>query len=250
MNPDIRYSRQIALPSIGVSGQAKLRDASVLIIGAGGLGTAASTYLASSGVGQLLINDFDRIDLSNLPRQVLYRSSDKGAHKARIAAERLQAINPATDVISLEERLPAKALAECIAAVDAVVDCTDNFGSRWLINEYCFRQHKPLISGAAIRWEGQVSVFRNAASAGPCYRCLYSEADENLDDCTGQGIVAPVAGMVGCMLATETLKVLLGIESALHGKLWVYDGLAGNSRTVTIPARQDCPVCGTQSRCD
>jgi len=245
MNTEILYSRQITLPSIGTSGQAKLRDASVLIIGAGGLGTPASTYLASSGVGQLLINDFDRIDLSNLPRQLLYRSADQGAYKARIAAERLQAINPATDVIALEERLQAKALAECIATVDAVVDCTDNFASRWLINEQCFRQHTTLISGAAIRWEGQVSVFLNSSDTGPCYRCLYSEDDENLDDCTGQGIVAPVAGIVGCMLATETLKVLLGIESALYGKLWIYDGLAGNSRTITIPARQDCPVCGT-----
>jgi molybdopterin/thiamine biosynthesis adenylyltransferase len=134
MSTDIRYSRQIALPSIGASGQAKLRDASVLVIGAGGLGAPASMYLASSGIGQLLINDFDRIDLSNLPRQVLYRSSDKGAYKARIAAERLQAINPATDVIALEERLQPVALEECIASVDAVLDCTDNFASRWLIN--------------------------------------------------------------------------------------------------------------------
>jgi len=250
MTTDLRYSRQIALPSFGAGGQTKLRDASVLIIGAGGLGTPAGTYLASSGVGQLLINDFDRIDLSNLPRQVLYRGSDKGAPKARIAAERLQEINPATDVIALEERLQPTALAECIATVDAVVDCTDNFASRWLINELCFRQHKPLISGAAIRWEGQVAVFRNAGSAGPCYRCLYSDADENLDDCTGQGIVAPVAGTIGCMLATETLKVLLGIESQLAGKLWVYDGFAGNSRTLAIPARSDCPVCGAQSRGD
>jgi adenylyltransferase/sulfurtransferase len=244
MKTDIRYSRQIALPSIGAGGQARLRDASVLIVGAGGLGTPAGMYLAGSGVGQLLINDFDRIDVSNLPRQLLYRSSDSGAYKARIAAERLQEINPATDVIALEERLQPSALEECVATVDAVLDCTDSFASRWLLNEICFRQHKPLVSGAAIRWEGQVAVFRNADGQGPCYRCLYSEADENLNDCAGQGIVAPVAGTVGCMLATETLKILLGIESQLAGKLWVYDGLAGSSRTLGIPARDDCPVCG------
>lgn len=250
MKTDIRYSRQVSLPSIGADGQGRLRDSSVLIIGAGGLGTPAGMYLAGSGVGQLLINDFDRIDLSNLPRQLLYRSSDSGKYKARIAAERLQEINPATDVIALDERLQAEALAECVASVDAVLDCTDNFTSRWLINEICFGQRKPLLSGAAIRWEGQVAVFRHDRGNGPCYRCLYSEADENLQDCAGQGIVAPVAGTVGCMLATETLKVLLGIDSALNGKLWIYDGLAGSSRTLAIPVRKDCPVCSTRNRGD
>jgi len=250
MKTDIRYSRQITLPAIGTDGQAQLRDSSVLIIGAGGLGTPAAMYLAGSGTGQLLINDFDRIDLSNLPRQLLYRSSDSGKYKARIAAERLQEINPATDVIALDERLDAEALAECVASVDAVLDCTDNFRSRWLINETCFRQRKPLISGAAIRWEGQVAVFRHDHGNGPCYRCLYSEADENLQDCAGQGIVAPVAGTVGCMLATEALKVLLGMDSGLSGKLWVYDGFAGNSRVVAIPKLNDCPVCSNNNRGD
>ena len=248
MQTDIRYSRQVVLPSMGAAGQAKLRDASVLIVGAGGLGAPASTYLASSGVGQLLINDFDRIDASNLPRQVLYRGADVGLFKARVAAERLQEINPAADVIALDERLTPAALEECIATVDAVVDCTDNFASRWLINESCYRQRKPLISGAAIRWEGQLAVFRHDAAMGPCYRCLYDDSDENLNDCAGQGIVAPVAGTVGCMLATETIKVLLNLPTGLAGKLWIYDGMAATSRVITIPPKASCPVCGKTSR--
>lgn len=242
---DIRYSRQITLPAIGAKGQQRLGDASVLIIGAGGLGTAASMYLASSGVGQLLINDFDTIDASNLPRQVLYRDADVGKAKATTATEHLQTINPDINVIAIGERLDRDALPELVASVEAVLDCTDNFASRWLINEVTFAHNKPLVVGAAIRWEGQVAVFRNDQANGPCYRCLYSEADENLNNCAGQGIVAPVAGTVGTMMATETIKLLLGIDSSLHGRLWIYDGLAGSSRTIGIPAKSDCPVCGS-----
>ena len=240
---NIRYSRQTTLPAIGEDGQARLRDASVLIIGAGGLGTPTSLYLASSGIGQILINDFDSIDESNLPRQILYRDEDVGASKAQVAAERLRAVNPAIDVVALDERMDRAALTECISAVDAVIDASDNFATRWLLNEITFEQSTPLISGAAIRWEGQVSVFRHELKTGPCYRCLYAEEDESLNDCAGQGIVAPVAGTVGTLMATETLKVLLGIDSDLQGKLWVYDGLAGNSRTINIPLKADCPVC-------
>lgn len=240
---DIRYSRQITLPAIGREGQAQLRDASVLIVGAGGLGTPAALYLASSGIGQILINDFDSIDATNLPRQILYRDADVGSFKAQVAAERLEEINPQTDVIALDERMENDVLRECVMSVDAVLDCSDNFVTRWAMNAACVAAQKPLISGAAIRWEGQVAVFRADKGTGPCYRCLYSEEDENLNDCAGQGIVAPVAGTVGTMLATETIKVLLGIESGLNGKLWVYDGMAGSMRTVAIPKLPDCPVC-------
>jgi adenylyltransferase/sulfurtransferase len=240
---DIRYSRQITLPAIGRDGQAALRDASVLIVGAGGLGTPAALYLASSGIGQILINDFDSIDATNLPRQILYRDADVGSFKARVAADRLRDINPQIDVVALDERMDTEVLRECVASVDAVLDCSDNFVTRWAVNEACVAEHKPLISGAAIRWEGQVAVFRADTGGGPCYRCLYQEEDENLNDCAGQGIVAPVAGTVGTMLATETIKVLLGIESGLNGKLWVYDGQAGAAKTIAIPKNAACPVC-------
>jgi molybdopterin/thiamine biosynthesis adenylyltransferase len=240
---DIRYSRQTSLPAIGTDGQERLRNSSVLIIGAGGLGSPAGLYLASSGVGKILLNDFDTIDESNLPRQVLYRDTDIGLSKAQVAAQRLREINPHVDAVPLDERMDRKALHACVSSVDAILDCSDNFSSRWLSNELCFELGKPLINGAAIRWEGQVTVFRHELKTGPCYRCLYSEADENLNDCAGQGIVAPVAGTVGTMMATETIKVLLGIESDLRGQLWLYDGLAGSSRLVKIPPQADCPVC-------
>jgi molybdopterin/thiamine biosynthesis adenylyltransferase len=244
---DIRYSRQITLPAIGATGQQRLGDTSVLIVGMGGLGTPASMYLANSGVGQLLINDFDTVDTSNLPRQVLYRDADTGKPKATAAAECLKLINPNVTTIAMGSRLDRDGLTELTAAVDVVLDCTDNFTSRWLINEVCADMKTPLVSGAAIRWEGQLAVFRHDQAGGPCYRCLYSEADENLNDCAGQGIVAPVAGTVGTMMATEAIKLLLDIESASAGNLWVYDGLAGTSKTIAIPAQPDCPVCSTQA---
>ncbi len=247
MTDDIRYSRQITLPAIGTQGQTQLGDASVLIVGMGGLGTPASMYLANSGVGQLLINDFDTVDTSNLPRQILYRDTDTGKAKATAAAECLKLINPNVTTIAMGSRLARDGLTELTAAVDVVLDCTDNFTSRWLINEVCADMKTPLITGAAIRWEGQLSVFRHDQAGGPCYRCLYSEADENLNDCAGQGIIAPVAGTVGTMMATETIKLLLAIESVLAGNLWVYDGLAGTSKTIAIPAQPDCPVCSIQA---
>ena len=147
------------------------------------------------------------------------------------------------NAIAIGERLDRDGLHDLVANVDAVVDCTDNFASRWLINEVTLEQRKPLVSGAAIRWEGQVAVFRNDLDEGPCYRCLYSEADENLNDCAGQGIVAPVAGTIGTMLATETLKLLLRLPSDIDGKLWTYDGLSGSSRLIRIPVNNDCPFC-------
>lgn len=241
----LRYSRQLTL--LGEAGQLKLAAARVLIIGAGGLGNPAALYLASSGVGHIVINDFDTVDSSNLPRQILYREADTGEPKARVLAARLQSLNSGVQATAIDERLTRDDMAQQIAAADVVLDCTDNFPSRWLISELCVQALKPLVTGAAIRFEAQLTVFRHDRAATPCYRCLYSEADQNLSDCAGQGVLAPVVGTVGCMQATETIRLLLGLESDLAGKLWLYDGRSGSSRLITIAAQAGCPVCGGAS---
>jgi len=238
-----RYSRQLSLTAFGTDGQQRLDAASILIIGAGGLGAPAGLYLASSGVGHIAINDFDTVDVTNLPRQILFRDADIDEPKAEIAASRLRAVNPNIICEALPGRLDMESLAGHIGNASVVLDCTDNFPSRWMINEICVQQRTNLIVGSAIRLEGQLAVFRHDVRGGPCYRCLYSEADENINDCTGQGILPPVAGTVGCMMATEAIKLLLGIESELQDQLWIYDAGSGKSRVLKIPVREDCPVC-------
>jgi molybdopterin/thiamine biosynthesis adenylyltransferase len=242
---NIRYSRQQNLPAVGAAGQQRLADAHLLIMGAGGLGTPASLYLASSGIGHISICDFDSVDATNLPRQILYRDADVDKPKAIVAAERLREINPDLKCAALAERLNDEQLASAIEQADVVLDCTDNFASRWTINAACARHSTALVSGAAIRLEGQLSVFRHDLKRGPCFRCLYEDADENLNDCAGQGILAPVAGTIGCMMATEALKLILNVDSDLAGQLWTYDAASGQSRLIKIPPRPDCPVCGT-----
>jgi adenylyltransferase/sulfurtransferase len=204
----------------------------------GGLGNPAALYLASSGLGHIRINDFDNVDVTNLPRQILFRESDIQQPKASSAAARLKELNPNVQIEAHDERLDSAALGKYINQADVVLDCTDNFASRWMINEACAHQRTALVTGAAIRLEG--------LGTGPCFRCLYDEADENLNDCAGQGILAPVAGSIGCMMATEAIKLVLGIESELYGKLWVYDANSGQTRLVGIPQRDDCPVCTSQ----
>lgn len=241
---NIRYSRQLSLPQIGAAGQQRLQQSRVLIVGAGGLGSPAGMYLASAGVGHIVISDFDTVDESNLPRQILFRDGDIGFPKAEIMALRLIDLNHDLTAVGISRRLDRDELAEEVSFADAVLDCTDNFRSRWLLNEVCYENETPLVSGAAIRCEGQLTVFPFDRRDGPCYRCLYDEADENLLDCAGQGILAPVAGTVGAMMATETIKLLAGIPSELTDRLWVYDGLAGASQVIGIKPRSDCPVCG------
>lgn len=239
----IRYARQTSLPQLGEDGQAQLGDSHALVIGLGGLGTPASLYLANSGVGRLTICDYDKVDATNLPRQVLYGPGDIGAAKTDAAATYLTDRVPGVVVEQRDGRMSEEELTDAIGAIDVVLDCTDNFNSRTLINRVCVAHGKTLVTGAAIRFEGQLSVFNFARAQSPCYSCLYSTADENLEDCAGQGILAPVVGTIGCMMATEAIKALLGLESELSGKVWIYDALAGTSRTVTIPPRPDCPVC-------
>ncbi len=240
---NIRYSRQLSLPQIGAEGQIRLNDSRVLIVGAGGLGNPAALYLATAGVGHIVISDFDTVDESNLPRQIMFRDTDVGKPKAEILALRLAEAAPDLNAVGISRRLNHDALAEEVRNVDAILDCTDNFQSRWLLNEVCHAEKKPLVSGAAIRFEGQLTVFHFDKQSSPCYRCLYTDADENLLDCAGQGIIAPVAGTVGAMMATETIKLLCNIDSDLSGKLWLYDGLAGSSRLIKIKQQADCSVC-------
>ena len=239
-----RYARQIALPQLGTEGQRKLARSRVLIVGLGGLGSPAALYLGNCGVGQLTVNDFDRVDVSNLPRQILFQDTDVGEFKADAAARNLQRWNPEIKVRALNQRLDDHELLGAVASCDLALDCTDNFATRLRINEACLRAHKPLISGAAIRFEAQLTVFRHDLPDQPCYACLYSEADESLEGCAGQGILAPVTGMLGSMMATEAIKLLIGLPSPLEGRCWIYDALSGQSRMVKVRRRANCPVCG------
>jgi adenylyltransferase/sulfurtransferase len=238
-----RYRRQVALPQIGTAGQRRLEQGSALIVGIGGLGCPAALYLANSGVGRIVLNDFDRVEATNLPRQILFTAADLGENKALAGARRLAAFNPRTVLETITTRLDAAAMAMAVSSVDLVLDASDNFATRWLVNRACHAACKPLVSGAAIRFEGQVAVFRHDRPGGPCYRCLYGEEDENLEDCTGQGILAPVAGAIGALMAVEAVKLLAGIDTALAGHLWIHDLLSATSRTLAIPRRADCPVC-------
>jgi len=239
----IRYARHTSLPQLGEEGQARLGRSHALVIGLGGLGTPASLYLANSGVGRLTICDYDKVDVTNLPRQVLYGPGDIGVAKTNAATTYLESRIPGVVVEQRDGRMGEDELAAAIGSVDVVLDCTDNFNSRTLINRVCLAQGKPLVTGAAIRFEGQLSIFDFRRAKSPCYSCLYSTEDENLEDCAGQGILAPVVGTIGCMMATEAIKALLGLGSELDGKVWIYDALAGTSRTVKIPSRPNCPVC-------
>ena len=242
----IRYSRHLALPQIGESGQRRLEQSSVLVVGLGGLGSVASLYLANAGVGHLVITDFDRVDATNLPRQILFRDRDVGEYKTHATAEQLRAANPAIHVSVLNRRLDTDELRDAAGACSVVLDCTDSFSSRLALNAACVAARKPLVTGAAIRFEGQAAVFLNNDSTSPCYRCLYSDEDENFASCAGQGVLAPVAGTIGALLATETLKLLLGLDSGLRNRLWIYDGLTGATRAVSIPKLPACPVCAQQ----
>jgi molybdopterin/thiamine biosynthesis adenylyltransferase len=241
----VRYARHLALPQVGADGQRRLEQSRVLVVGLGGLGSVASLYLAGAGVGNLVINDFDRVDTTNLPRQILFRESDVGEYKTHATAERLRAANPAPHVSVLNRRLDPDELRDAVGACQLALDCTDNFPTRLMLNAACVAARKPLVTGAAIRFEGQVAVFPNDGAGAPCYRCLYSDEDENFANCAGQGILAPVAGTVGTLLATEALKLLLDLPSGLRNHLWAYDGLSGATRLIGVRKNPGCPVCGS-----
>jgi adenylyltransferase/sulfurtransferase len=238
-----RHARHIALPQIGADGQSKIGRSTALIVGLGGIGCATASYLACAGVGQLLLCDFDTVDETNLGRQTLYGPADVGQLKAVRAASRLAAMNPDVRLTEIPERLSDEAVAEAVSQSDIVLDGCDNFATRFQVNDAVVSGGVTLVSGAAIRLEGQLAVFGPDFRKSPCYRCLYQEADESLESCSGNGVLSPVPGVIGTMMAVEALKALadLTVET---GMLSVYDAMSTEWRKLAIRKRRGCPACG------
>ncbi len=239
----LRYSRQIMLPEFDIEGQQRLLDARALIIGLGGLGSPVAMYLAAAGVGTLQLVDFDRVDLSNLQRQIIHANGDIGQPKVVSAARRLRELNPDTRLILSQTALQEEALMEAVAGADVVLDCSDNFSTRFTLNAACASQHTALVSGAAIRFEGQVSSFDLRHSDGPCYRCLYHDEAELDAGCTQNGVLAPLLGMIGGVQACEAIKLLAETGQSLHGRLLLVDALEMEWRSIRLRQDPDCPVC-------
>jgi adenylyltransferase/sulfurtransferase len=240
----LRYSRQILLPEIDIDGQQKLLDGSAAIFGLGGLGSPVALYLAAAGVGRLVLVDFDEVELSNLQRQIIHETSDLGRPKVESARDSVLRLNPGVKVETIPRALEGAALDEVVAGVDVVVDCTDNFTIRFALNEACHRARKPLVSGAAIRFEGQISVYYPGQDDSPCYRCLYSDGGGANETCTQTGVVAPLLGIVGSVQAFETMKVLMNIGTVLKGRLLLLDALNMEWHTMRFQRDPACPVCG------
>ena len=238
----LRYSRQILLPEIGIEGQQKLLDAMVLLVGAGGLGSPAAMYLTAAGVGHLVIADDDRVELSNLQRQIIHADADVGRRKTDSARDTLHGLNPEVRVETVCARLEEQTLPELVARADVVVDGCDNFATRHAVNRACVTAGKPLVSGAVVRMEGQVAVFTPRPES-PCYECLYAAGATTRDSCVQSGILAPVAGVIGAVQAVETIKLLLGVGESLCGRLLLFDGMNMAWRTLKLNKDPQCPVC-------
>lgn len=242
----LRYSRQIMLPQVDVAGQDILLASKALIIGMGGLGAPVAMYLAAAGVGELTLVDDDKVDLANLQRQIIYDTQSIGNLKVEAAKERLLKINPEIKINVISSRLSDKELTSEIKKADVVIDATDNFATRFQINTACVAEKKPLVSGAAIRMEGQVSVFDNRLEKSPCYRCLYNDIDNDADqNCTENGVLAPVVGIIGSIQACETIKILIPVGEVLVGKLLLLDASTMEWRTIKVKPDPACPVCGS-----
>jgi adenylyltransferase/sulfurtransferase len=245
----LRYSRHILLPEIGVEGQERLAASRALIVGAGGLGSPAAIYLAAAGVGRLTICDADEVDLTNLQRQIVHRTSSVGHPKVASARAALAELNPEVAIDALEERLEGPAMGERVAACDVVLDCTDNFATRHAINRACVAHAVPLVSGAAIRFDGQVAVFDLRLADSPCYACLFGEDTQSEEmRCAVMGVFAPLTGIIGTVQAAEALKLLAGIGTTLNGRLLILDAAAMEWRSLKLARDPGCRVCGEGSR--
>ena len=241
----LRYSRHILLDEIGIEGQTRIIGAHALVIGAGGLGSPAALYLASAGVGRITLADGDTVDLTNLQRQILHTQERIGQLKAVSGQTALTRINPQVVVEAIGERLAGERLEARVADADVVVDCCDNFATRYAVNRACVRQHTPLVSGAAIRFSGQLSVFDSRREDSPCYHCLFPEGDDAEETrCAVMGIFAPLTGIIGAMQAAEALKIISGAGLAAIGRLLLLEGLTMEWRSVKFSKDPQCAVCG------
>ena len=246
MNDDqlLRYSRHILLPQIGILGQEKLIRSRALIIGLGGLGSPVAMYLAATGIGELVLCDNDNVDLTNLQRQTIHNSETIGMSKVQSATQAISKINPEISVVPIQEYVDEKRLQKLVKEVDIVIDASDNFSTRHATNQVCVTHKKPLVSGAAIRFNGQVSVFDLSNSASPCYHCLFSKDGSNEDmHCATMGVFSPLVGIIGCMQAAETIKILLNIGKTLNGRLMLLDGLAMEWRSIKLNKDPECAIC-------
>ena len=243
-NQLLRYSRQIMLPQCDIEGQQKLLASKVLIIGAGGLGSPAAIYLAAAGIGHITIYDNDVVELSNLQRQIAHNTPDIGLDKVFSTQQTLKNLNPDVEVIAVKQRLTGETLNAEVFAADIVLDCSDNFATRFAINQACVIYQTPLVSGAAIQFEGQVSVFNPGKNNSPCYNCLYSSDGEELQTCSTNGVIAPITGIIGSIQALEAMKLIISVGEALTGRLLLLDGLSMEWRTMRLKKNATCPTCG------
>ncbi|HQN42336.1 MAG TPA: molybdopterin-synthase adenylyltransferase MoeB [Pseudomonadales bacterium] len=242
----LRYSRQIMLPDFEIAGQERLLASRVLIVGLGGLGSAAALYLTAAGVGELRLADHDRVDLSNLQRQILHQNSDLGRPKVASAVDRLRALNPGVRLMPIEQRLAADNLADWIDGVDLLLDCSDNFAIRFALNRASVAARIPLVSAAAIGYDGQLGSFDPRQSDSPCYHCLYRDnGEDEAQGCARNGVLAPTVGVIGTLQAFEAIKLLTGIGETLVGKLMLFDGRKMAWRTLRLPKDVACPVCAS-----
>jgi len=244
-NQLLRYSRHILLPQVEYAGQEKLTKSHALIVGAGGLGSPVALYLAASGVGTLTICDFDEVDLTNLQRQIIHTTQSVGTNKAVSAQQTLSEINPEVDVQTVQKKSTEAELAALVKAADVVIDCSDNAKTRYAVNQHCFTHKKPLVSGAAVRFEGQITVFDFREEVSPCYHCLFPNTGEDQDlRCADNGVFSPLVGMIGTAQAAEALKCLLGIGERLQGRMLMLDALTAEWRTIKFARDPACSVCG------
>lgn len=241
----LRYSRHILLDALGIEGQERILGTHALIIGAGGLGSPAALYLASAGIGKLTLVDDDTVDFTNLQRQILHTQARVGMAKAESGRQALQAINPDITIVPLQQRLSGEELDKLVAGTDIVLDCTDNFATRHAINRACVHHRKPLVSGAAIRFDGQISVYDQRVDDAPCYHCLFPEGDDVEEvRCAVMGVFAPLTGIIGTMQAAEALKLAAGIGDSLNGRLLLLDALEMEWRSIRFKRDPACAVCG------
>ena len=240
----LRFSRQIMLPTMDVAGQQELVDATVLIVGMGGLGCPAAMYLSAAGVGHLVIADDDTVEITNLQRQIAHEQSNLGESKVSSAEATLKGLNPDVRITQIKNRLEGDLLEQAVVSADVVVDASDNFNTRFAVNQSCLKNKKPLVSGAAIRMEGQVAVFDSENPESPCYQCLYSECDDNDASCSQNGVMAPLVGIIGSVQAMETIKLITGIGNSLVGRLLLLDAATMQWREMKLPRDPSCPACG------